>query len=702
MTKASPSEPDKANFMAQSTSVLTGIGDKMAEKLAHVGIDTVGDLLYYLPRDYNNFEVVNQISTLRPGKVVVRGRVTQVHTTYAKTRKLAITQAIISDGTGELPAIWFNQAFRQKQFQDHNTEYYFEGEFNLSRGRYQLKTPKVTKVSPTDFAAPAPDAAVDGDDQIVPIYPARGALNSDSFRHLFRQFRSEIAQVPDLLPMNDPRPAFVAPGGRAEALFRAHYPASREEIGAARNYLGYEEVFELVLAARLSQLENHKLRAQKLPFVQEDTQKLVQSLPFTLTAGQKKAAWEIMQDMEQIHPMNRLLQGDVGSGKTVVAALAIYQAVRAGAQVAFLAPTAILATQHAEGLEKLLAPLGVRIALLLGSTPRKDQLKRRIAKHEVDLVIGTHAIITDTTHFANLGLAIIDEQHRFGVNQRQKLLMKSPQGLAPHLLSMTATPIPRSLQLSIFGDLDISTITELPKGRQPITTKLISEINLRADLYPEIRATLAAGHQVYWICRNIEDNAQAETAGVKSQAKKLAETFPEARVEFLHGRLDAASKDQIMAEFAEGKIDILVSTTVVEVGVDVPNATLIAIMDADNYGLAQLHQLRGRVGRGQAASTCYLISTGDSQPSRRLKEMQRSRDGFHLAEVDLKMRGPGEIYGALQHGALDLRIATLSDTKTITAASRQVKVFLSDPSALQNYPELAERVHKYQQLTLLN
>ena len=747
-------EAPAPNFMLQPTSALSGIGEKMQEKLQRAGIDTVGDLLYYLPRDYDNFEMVNQIGTLRPGKVVVRGRVKSVFTTQAKSRRLAITQAVITDGTGELTAVWFNQAFRQQQFQQNpDTEYYFEGEFNLSRGRYQLKTPKVTKVSgpgrkltaeigatqaelataqratqgvtvtpstgtasgttaarrakTTQGAALAPSAAApntvtDASDQIVPIYPARGALNSEVFRYLFRQFRAEFAQVPDLLPATDPHPDYVTPGGRADALFKAHFPESRAEIQTAREYLAYEEVFELVLASRLSQLENHKLKARPLPFVQANTQALTNSLPFTLTNGQKKASWEILQDLEAGRPMNRLLQGDVGSGKTVVAALAIYQAIKAGVQVAFLAPTAILATQHADGLAKILQPLGVRIALLLGTTRNKTSLKQRIAAGEVDLVIGTHALITDTTHFANLGLVIIDEQHRFGVNQRQKLLMKSPPGLAPHLLAMTATPIPRSLQLSIFGDLDISTLTELPRGRQPITTKLISEINLRADLYPEISATIAAGHQVYWICRNIEDNALAETAGVKSQTTKLREVFPRARVEFLHGRLDAAEKDRIMAAFAAGQIDILVSTTVVEVGVDVPNATLIAIMDADNYGLAQLHQLRGRVGRGQVASTCYLITTGDGRPSRRLKEMQKSNDGFHLAEIDLKMRGPGEIYGALQHGALDLRIATLSDTRTIAAASRQVKEFLREPEALARYPELEQRVHKYQQLTLLN
>ena len=728
--KVKQPEASALNFMLQPTSALSGIGEKMQEKLQRAGIDTVGDLLYYLPRDYDNFEMVNQIGTLRPGKVVVRGRVKSVFTTQAKSRRLSITQAVITDGTGELTAVWFNQAFRQQQFQQNpDTEYYFEGEFNLSRGRYQLKTPKVTKVSgpgrkltaeigatQAELAAAqvaqdvqaAPgsqatsNAVADASDQIVPIYPARGALNSEAFRHLFRQFRAEFAQVPDLLPATEPHPDYVVPGGRADALFKAHFPESRAEIQAAREYLAYEEVFELVLASRLSQLENHKLKARPLPFVQTNTQALISSLPFTLTNGQKKATWEILQDLEAGRPMNRLLQGDVGSGKTVVAALAVYQAIKAGVQVAFLAPTAILATQHADGLAKILQPLGVRIALLLGTTRKKASLKQRIAAGEVDLVIGTHALITDTTHFANLGLVIIDEQHRFGVNQRQKLLMKSPPGLAPHLLAMTATPIPRSLQLSIFGDLDISTLTELPRGRQPITTKLISEINLRADLYPEISATIAAGHQVYWICRNIEDNALAETAGVKSQTTKLREVFPRARVEFLHGRLDAAEKDRIMAAFAAGQIDILVSTTVVEVGVDVPNATLIAIMDADNYGLAQLHQLRGRVGRGQAASTCYLITTGDGRPSRRLKEMQKSNDGFHLAEIDLKMRGPGEIYGALQHGALDLRIATLSDTRTIAAASHQVKEFLREPEALACYPELEQRVHKYQQLTLLN
>lgn len=683
----------RVDFLEQPTTALNGIGDKMAAKLQRIGIDTVGDLFYYLPRDYDNFTAVNRICDLRPGKVVVRGRVRSVQTSHARSRRLTITQAIITDGTGELPAIWFNQPYREQQFQDHEAEYYFEGEFNLNRGRYQLKTPKVVRALDDEQLAGS---------RIIPIYPAHGALDAETFRRLLGRQRAQFAQIPDLLPPTAPHPDFVVAGGRAEALFRAHFPETQADIRAAHAYLAYEEVFELVLASRLSQLENHKLKAQPLPFRQAATQKLVQALPFTLTNGQKQAAWEIMQDLGREHPMNRLLQGDVGSGKTVVAALAIYQAICGGAQVAFLAPTAILATQHAEGLAKILEPLGVRIALLLGATKHKEQLKARIAAGEVDLVVGTHALITDTIHFANLGLAIIDEQHRFGVGQRQKLLLKSPAGLAPHLLAMTATPIPRSLQLSIFGDLEISTITELPKGRQPITTKLIPEINLRTDLYPQIKATLAAGHQVYWICRNIEDSAQAETAGVKSQAAKLSELFPQARVEFLHGRLDAATKDQIMAEFAQGKIDILVSTTVVEVGVDVPNATLIVIADAEHYGLAQLHQLRGRVGRGDAASVCYLVYAGEARPSRRLQELQNSNDGFYLAEVDLKMRGPGEIYGALQHGALDLRIATLSDTRTIAAASRQVKAFLQDPAVLDQYPELARRVHKYQQLTMLN
>ena len=396
--------------------------------------------------------------------------------------------------------------------------------------------------------------------------------------------------------------------------------------------------------------------------------------------------------------MNRLLQGDVGSGKTMVAALSCFVAASAGVQAALMAPTEVLATQHAESLSKLFGSK-LRIALLTGSTKHKDELKRHIKAGDVDLVIGTHALITDDTEFCNLGLAIIDEQHRFGVNQRQKLLSKART--MPHLLTMTATPIPRSLQLSIFGDLSVSILDELPAGRQPIETKIISP-NSTEQMWKAIEPELKAKHQVYYICKKIDEKGGSDLSSVKREVQKISARFKDYQVAFLHGRMKPGEKDQIMSEFAAGKIDILVSTTVVEVGVDVPNATVMVIADADQYGLAQLHQLRGRVGRGKSASFCYLLNSTSDAPSRRLREIEHSRDGFYLAEVDLKLRGPGEIYGSLQHGALDLRIASITDTKLIHRAELLVQDFMKQDNNVLEYKELSEAVRKYQRLTTLN
>lgn len=403
----------------------------------------------------------------------------------------------------------------------------------------------------------------------------------------------------------------------------------------------------------------------------------------------------------------------------MVAAMAAYEAILAGGQAAILAPTSILAEQHYEKLGPLLGKFGVKTVLLTGATKRKPELKKQIASGEVNLVVGTHALLTDDTEFSNLTLAIIDEQHRFGVGQRQKLVLKSPEGKAPHFLAMTATPIPRSLQLVMFGDLSVSILNEMPKGRQPISTSIIPEVETREKLYPKIREIASKKQQIYWICKAIDDvsdfkgprsgstpeggsNGGSEITSVKKRARKLATEFPELKVEFLHGKMKPAEKDEIMGRFSSGEIDILVSTTVVEVGVDVPNATLMVIENAEGYGLAQLHQLRGRVGRGAAGSFCYLLTSGDDRPSRRLLEIEKSNDGFHLAEVDLQIRGPGEIYGSLQHGALDLRIASLSDTKLIYRAQEGVKKFLQSEENMLKYEELMSNISKYQQLTTLN
>lgn len=662
---------------------LKGVGEKTAEILRKYGIRTVRDFFYNLPRDYENYERPTSITEIRPGKVVVKGKIDKISTRRAKRRNLSVTEAVVSDNTGSIKVVWFNQSYRIRQFTP-DKEYYFTGNYELKNGRYSLVSPSAALASDIDTFS-----------GLNPVYVAHGALKSHDFRRLVANSRDKFASIPDLLPS-------VKTGVRREALFKAHFPITNKDVERARDYLAYEELFELILAAKLNKRENEKLKAPRIPFELAKIKEFLVKLPFKLTNAQKRAAWEIFQDLEKPTPMNRLLQGDVGSGKTVVAAMVAYEAILSGEQVALLAPTAILATQHYENIKKLLEPFRITVALLTGATKDKKNLKDNIKNGKINLVIGTHALLTNDTEFAKLGLVIIDEQHRFGVEQRQKLVLKSPTGLAPHLLAMTATPIPRSLQLTVFGDLDVSILNELPKGRQSIKTKILSEIEIKEKLYPKIFETLAQKNQVYWICKAINDNPRAETTSVKSRYERLSQLFPKFKIEFLHGRMKPAEKDEIMERFSQGKIDILVSTTVVEVGVDVPNATLMIIENAEGYGLAQIHQLRGRVGRGTVASFCYLLTVGDAQPSRRLRVLEQSTDGFHLAEVDLKMRGPGEIYGVLQHGVMDLRIASLSDTKLIHRAQIDVNEFLKNPKNMLKYRELMENITKYQQITTLN
>ena len=432
-------------------------------------------------------------------------------------------------------------------------------------------------------------------------------------------------------------------------------------------------------------------------------------MPFKLTNAQRIAAWEIIQDFNKPHPMNRLLQGDVGSGKTVVAGIAATQAISEGLQAAVLAPTDILATQHAETLQNMLANSGVTVGLLTGRVKGKarELIYKQIANGEVDIVVGTHAIIQDKLNFHKLGLVVIDEQHRFGVKQRQALLQKSKN--LPHLLSMTATPIPRSLALTVYGELDVSILDQLPSGRKAIKTKIWSPNSTEA-LFQDVKNELSAGRQAYYICNLIEESsanamqsADVEIKNVEKQYKLLKNKyFKEFKVGMLHGKMNALEKQQIMDDFSTHKIDILVSTTVVEVGVDVPNATVIMIENADRFGLAQLHQLRGRVGRSTHQSYAYLINSDSSAPTRRLKELEKSNDGFYLAEVDLKMRGPGEIYGRSQHGDLKLKIATRANTRQIVKARKAAEYFLEKGGSLNDYPELNKKIKKYQRITTLN
>ena len=664
--------------LAAPIEEVKGIGPKTAEVLNKAGIFTLRDLLYHLPRDYDSFQNAQKIADLQPGQVTVKAKIEGI-TTRRMRRNLSLTEATIRDQSGAMRVLWFNQPYRAKQF-DEKKEYYFSGNMQFSYGRYQIQNPS---------AVAAEDYDTSTSDKLQPVYPARGSIKSQDFKKFIKTLNAQVALISDMIP-NFP--------GRAEALFDVHFPETTEQARKGREYLATEELFSLLLAARLNREENQKLKTHAIKCDLAALKELIASLPFPLTNAQRRSTWEIIQDMDQETPMNRLLQGDVGAGKTMVAALSAFVAAKAGFQTALMAPTEVLATQHAESLAKLFGDQ-LSIALLTGSTKHKPELKKHIANGDVDLVIGTHALITDDTAFHNLGLAIIDEQHRFGVAQRQKLLGKAHT--MPHLLSMTATPIPRSLQLTIFGDLAVSILDELPAGRQPIKTKIVSPVSTK-QMWDSIEEELKAGHQVYYICKKIDDKGESELKSVEKEVKKIAHRFKDWSVEYLHGRMKPAEKDDVMTRFAENKVQILVSTTVVEVGVNVPNATVMVIADADQYGLSQLHQLRGRVGRGSAASYCYLINSDEKAPSRRLREIEQSQDGFHLAEVDLQLRGPGEIYGSLQHGALDLRIATITDTKLVRCADALVKDFLKQKYNVLEYKELHESIRKYQRLTTLN
>ncbi|NCU39142.1 ATP-dependent DNA helicase RecG, partial [Candidatus Saccharibacteria bacterium] len=474
------------------------------------------------------------------------------------------------------------------------------------------------------------------------------------------------------------------------------------DITRARERLGFEELFHLLLASQLNRQENAKLEGVSIPFDLPTVKRFVAELPFRLTNAQRVAAWEIIQDFEKQAPMNRLLQGDVGSGKTVVAGIAALEAAQSGYQTAFMAPTEILARQHAETLNLLLEPFGITVGLLIGAMKGKARaaLYEQIEKGSVAVIIGTHALIQDSVKFHNIGFVVIDEQHRFGVAQRQALLAKAPH--MPHLLAMTATPIPRSLQLTVFGELDISILNERPANRKPIKTSIVNPVST-ATVYAAIDQQIAKGRQAYVICSLIDDSPTSDKKSVEVEYKKLKNSvFGHRSIAMLHGRMKADEKEQIMQDFKAKKYDILVSTTVVEVGVDVPNATVIMIENSDQFGLAQLHQLRGRVGRGEEQSFCYLMMSDSKKPSERLRELEKSNDGFYLAEVDLKLRGPGEIYGRMQHGELNLQIASLADTRQIKRAQAAAESFIDSKQSLLQYKQLAEAVQKYQRLTTLN
>lgn len=674
--------------LLSSLEKVKGVGPKVAEQFASAGLLTVGDLINFLPRTFEDFSEVVPISSINPGKSTIKARCEKIATRPVR-RGLRITTATLADETGKLQAVWFNQPYRETQLKS-GEEFYFSGEFEFNYNRYQLTNPSAEQVSDMPVQT----------DRFLPVYRQIKGLKTQLVRKIIAELKPLISMLPETLPADIVASEKLL--SRSAALICLHFPKTAQDVERAKERLGFEELFELLLASQLNRQANAKLEGWHIPFEQKVVADFVAQLPFSLTDAQRRAAWDILQDFEQKTPMNRLLQGDVGSGKTVVAGLAARQAASHGYQTVLMAPTEILASQHAETLSNLLAPLGMTVGLLTGSVKgaARKTLYEQISNGTVQLVVGTHAVIQETVHFHKLGFVVIDEQHRFGVAQRQELLKKSEH--MPHLLAMTATPIPRSLALTVYGELDVSVLNELPKGRKPIATKIWSP-NSRAQLYRLVDTEIESGRQAYVICSLIDDNPDNEIKSVQKEFIKLQNSvFKHRRIGLLHGKLKSAEKEAVMSQFAAGDLDILVSTTVVEVGVDVANATVMIIEDADRFGLSQLHQLRGRVGRSSHQSYCYLVTSSSAKPSQRLREVEKSNDGFYLAEVDLKLRGPGEIYGRAQHGALNLQIATLADTRLIARAQKQAKSFVLSGGDLLQYKQLAQQVHQYQRLTTLN
>ena len=669
---------------------LKGVGDELAKKLATLGINSVNDLIEYFPRRYDDFSNVVLIKDLRPGDVTLQAKITQVAGRYVR-RGMHITEAIASDSTGSTRLIWFNQPYRAAAIK-HGQDYFIAGEYNLGRGRFSITNPSMELVS--DF--PISTA------RIVPIYRETRGLKSAQIRKLVKEAVIQVNDMPEHLPSWILESQDLT--NYTRAVTQMHFPSGNKALDIAKKRLGFEEIFQLTLAALLNKQELTHEKGLKIPFKEKLAKDFVVSLPFKLTNAQRKVVWQIYQDMAKTQPMNRLVEGDVGAGKTVVAAMAALMAIEQGFQVAFMAPTEILARQHAETLYKLLQSVGYadQVGLLIGSLkPDAKKLAHiNIASGEIKLIVGTHALIAEKVDMHKLGLIVIDEQHRFGVDQRKKLQAKA--GHMPHVLHMTATPIPRSLALTLYGELDISVLDELPPGRQPIATKIVSP-NSKKTFYAGIDKQLESGRQMFVVCPLITDTELTKGLSVEEVYKQLSEhEFKHRRLALLHGKMKPADKENIMADFIAHKYDVLVSTTVIEVGVDVPNASVMLIVGAERFGLAQIHQLRGRVGRGAHQSYCYLMLSDSKAPSQRLRALETMSDGFKLAELDLELRGPGAIYGKMQHGELDLRVAELSDTKLIAAARAAAQNFIERKENLKKYPHLNNKVTALRAITNLN
>ncbi len=671
-------------------SGLQGVGKAQAAKLAGLGIMSIYDLITNFPRRYEDYSAVTPVAKMHPGLVTIEAEINHITGRYVR-RGMHITEAIAQDKSGSVRLVWFNQPYRATQIKP-NEKYFIAGEYALRRGRFNITSPSVEMVS--DF--PVNSA------RIIPVYRETSGLKSNAIRRMIRSALLATGDLPEELPSWLTKNYKLA--DFSWAVGQMHFPDSIKELETAKRRLGFDEVFNLSLAALLNKQEILGETAIAIPFNEKLAKQFVEGLGFKLTDAQRKVIWRIYQDLAKTQPMNRLVEGDVGAGKTVVAVMAALMAMEQGFQVALMAPTEILARQHAETVYNLLVGVGFaeQVGLLIGSltSKQKEMVQAKIAAGEVRLMVGTHALIQQKVDMQKLGLIIIDEQHRFGVEQRKKLQAKA--GHMPHVLNMTATPIPRSLALTLYGEMDISVLDEMPASRAPIITKICSP-NSRPALYKEIEAELQKGHQMFVVCPLISESDNLPALSAEQVYEQLSKgAFKHRKIGLLHGKMKAEEKDKVMQAFANGELDILVSTTVIEVGVHVPNATIMLIEGAERFGLAQIHQLRGRVGRGGQTGYCYLMPSNSQAPGPRLRALENMNDGFKLAELDLEIRGPGAIYGTMQHGALDLRVAKLSDIKLIAAARNAAQQFIDRGEKLSKYPILNQRVKELRAITNLN
>lgn len=661
---------------------LKGVGPKTAERFEKLGILTLSDLLCHYPRRYLDFSKPYSIAEAPADtECVVKAEVFAKPGGRILPGGRRMERITAGDDVSSLEITWFNNPYAAQKL-ELGQEYYFQGIVTGGMLRRQMVNPQVrtdAQVKSSPFEA---------------IYPQTEGLTSSAIAKCVRQLLPHAELLPDPLPSEMLKKYRLL--SKADAVRAIHCPATEEEAFAARRRLIYEEL--LVLQLGIGRMKNHGAASTGAPMKKADSSPFWESLPFSPTGAQRRAVEEILTDMSGETSMNRLLQGDVGSGKTLVAAAAIWACIRAGYQAALLAPTEILASQHAENLNRLLSPFGMRVALLTGgmkAAARRTTLAA-IRDDEADLIVGTHAILSEGVEFARLGLAVVDEQHRFGVRQRGLLAEKAAN---PHLLVMSATPIPRTLGLLMYGDLDISILDELPPGRKPVKTRCITG-KKRADLYGFLDREIDSGRQVYIVCPAIEDAGGSGLNAVKSYYEDIAKAYlPDRRVGLMHGKLKPKEKAAVMDDFKSGRLDALVSTTVIEVGVDVPNATVMVIENAERYGLSALHQLRGRVGRGAAESWCFLVSDNASESvQKRLKFLCSTSDGFAVAQYDLETRGPGDFFGSRQHGLPTLQIADLmNDTRTLHAAQSEAVALLAEDPLLER-PEHALLARQVEQM----